>query len=117
MKPNCIKCKTYDQIFTCFECQELFCNEHITGHREELSDKMNNIDNTYQHFKQNLNEHDIIQPYLFRIDLWEHESIDKIRKTAELARKDLFQVFDHMKNQLEASCDRVTNAIQLSHKC
>ncbi|CAF1049651.1 unnamed protein product [Rotaria sordida] len=112
MKQNCIKCKNFDQIFICDGCQQSFCNEHINEHHEELSRQMNDINKDYHHFKEDLNNQEIIQSYLSRIDLWERESIKKIQETTEKARNDLLKIFDRMKNQLNSTCDKINYDIQ-----
>ena len=112
MKQKCIKCKKFAQISSCNGCQQSFCNEHIIEHRAELSDKMENIDRDYQHFEEDLNQNDIIQSSLSRIDQWEHESINKIHTTAEIARNDLLQNLDRMKNRLKTSLDKINHDIQ-----
>ncbi|CAF2915671.1 unnamed protein product [Rotaria sp. Silwood2] len=112
MKQKCIKCKKFGQIFTCYGCQQSFCDEHINEHREELSHKMNDINKDYYHFEESLNNNEIIQTYLSRIDLWERESIKKIQETSELARNDLLKVFDRMKNQLKSTCDKINYDIK-----
>ncbi|CAF1474702.1 unnamed protein product [Rotaria magnacalcarata] len=107
MKKKCIKCKKFGQIFTCNGCQESYCDQHIAEHREELSRKMNDIDKDYHHFQEDLNENEIIQTYLSRIDQWELDSMNKIRKTAEAARHDLSKMFDRMKNRLKTTCNEI----------
>jgi hypothetical protein len=116
MTQKCIKCKNFGHLSTCNGCQQSFCNEHLTEHREELSHKMASIDKEYRHFEENLNENDLIQSYLPRIDQWEHESINKIKKTAEIARNDLLKIFNRMKNQLKSTLDKTYSDIQTNRK-
>ncbi|CAF0848690.1 unnamed protein product [Rotaria sp. Silwood1] len=116
MKQKCSKCKNFDQIFTCDGCQQSFCNEHIHEHREELSHKMNDINKDYCQFEEGLNNNEIIQSYLSRIDLWERESLKKIQETAEIARNDLLKIFDRMKNQLKSKCNKIYYDIQTNQE-
>ncbi len=74
MTQKCIKCKDFSDLFLCNECQQSFSDEH----REELSHKMDNINKEYRYLDEDLNENNLIQSYLSRIDEWEYESINKI---------------------------------------
>ncbi|CAF3545927.1 unnamed protein product [Adineta steineri] len=112
MKQDCIKCQKCVKLSTCHGCQQTFCNEHIIEHREELAHKIDNIHKEYHQFDNKLNTNNVIQPYISRIDQWEHESIDKIKKTAETARNDLLKIHDRMKNQLKLSIDKINKDIQ-----
>jgi len=116
MTQKCIKCKDFDNLFTCNGCQQSFCDEHLIEHQEELSRKMDNINKEYRCFEEDLNENNLIQSYLSRIDQWEHESINKIQKTAEIARNDLLKIFDRMKNQLKSSVDKTYSDIQTNQE-
>jgi hypothetical protein len=109
MSQKCIKCKRTNHLLTCHGCQQIFCNEHIIGHREELSIKINNINKEYHHLEEDLNANDLMQTYLSRIDQWEHESINKIQKTAEIARNDLLKFFDRIKTQLKSSAEKINH--------
>jgi hypothetical protein len=77
---------------------------------------MDHIDKEYRHFQEDLNENDVIQSYLSRIDVWEHESINKIHKTAEIARNDLLEIVNRMKNQFKASFEKINHDIQLNRE-
>jgi hypothetical protein len=107
MPQKCIKCKRLDRLYTCHGCQQSFCDEHTTEHREELSHQMDNINKDYRVFEEDLNDNILIQPYLSHIDQWEHQSINKIQKTAEIARNDLLKILDRVKNQFKTSSDQI----------
>lgn len=107
MTQKCIKCKRLDHLFTCHGCQKSFCDEHITKHREELSHQMENINKDYRVFEEDLNDNILIQPYLSHIDQWERQSINKIQRTAEIARNDLLIILNRVKNQFKSSLDQI----------
>lgn len=112
MTIKCIKCKKLDPIFTCDGCQQTFCDQHVSKHREELNEQMNRIDRNYQQSEQELNGDLFLQTYLTRISQWEHESIRTIQKTAEIARNDLGKVVDRMKKQFRNSLEKIREDIE-----
>lgn len=112
MTQKCVKCKNLGPLFTCNGCQQTFCNEHISEHRDELSDKMTNINKEYRYFEEDLNKNNLIQSYLTHINQWEHESINKIQRTAEIARNDLLKISEQLKNRLKISLEKIHSDIQ-----
>ena len=107
MTRKCNKCKRLDHLSTCHGCQQSFCDEHVTQHREELSHQMENINQGYRVLGEDLDDSILIQPYLSRIDQWERQSINQIQRSAEVARNDLLKILDRVKNQFKSSLERI----------
>jgi hypothetical protein len=105
--PFCIICNETDSVIPCDGCQKYFCSSHISPHREELVEQMEEIKQDHDLLQQDMIEH----PLLSRINTWEQESIKKIQIAAEIARIDLQQIFDHYKNEMKL----LTNDFQLNN--
>jgi hypothetical protein len=88
LKVVCITCEKNAGIFKCEGCSQVFCTKHATEHRQTLNHQLDQVvlehDTLKQVFIEHKNQHD---PLLAQIDQWEKESIDKIRQTADDARK------------------------------
>lgn len=108
MTQKCIKCKKLGRLFTCHGCQQIFCDEHIDEHRQELAYKLREINQEYHNFEEN----HFIQPCLNEINQWEHKSIKLIQKTAEIARDDLLKLSKQIQNRLKISLEKIHSDIQ-----
>lgn len=64
---------------------------------------MEDIRRQYRAFEEDLNGNSRIQMYLDRVDQWERQSMNRIQKAAEIARNDLYKIFDRTKNQYQSS--------------
>jgi hypothetical protein len=93
-KVLCVVCNKAKGIYKCEGCSRSFCPKHSIDHRNELNKQLEEVTVTHDlvHQTLNLQEEDPQQhPLLKKINQWEKESIDKIRQTAEKARKELFK--------------------------
>jgi hypothetical protein len=91
----CKECNKAPSVFFCQGCQKDFCTDHAKEHRQELSKQLDTIIVEHDQLQQNLAEFmekSSCDPLMKQIDQWETESIDKIRKAAEDARKRLSNV-------------------------
>lgn len=88
----CSVCNKPTSIFLCRGCQKDFCTVHAKEHRQDLSKQLDGIVLEHDQLKQNLaqyREKSDQHPLMQKIDQWETESLEKIRKVAEDARKRL----------------------------
>jgi chromosome segregation ATPase len=116
---RCIICGKEKRTVTCDGCQQLFCFDHLTDHRHELSGQLDEIEMNRDIFRQTLNEqtnnpkrHALIK----QIDQWEEDSIKKIQRTARKCRELLIQhTTDHI-NQLEVNLAELTGQIRQIRK-
>lgn len=74
---------------------------------EKLTQQMEDIYQQYRVFEEDLNTNTRIETYLSRVDQWEHQSISKIQKSAEIARNDLLKILDRTKNQFQSTMETV----------
>jgi hypothetical protein len=88
----CKICNKQPSVFFCGGCQNGFCTDHAKEHRQELSRQLETIIIEHDQLKQNLAEcvaKPSHHPLMNEIDKWEKQSIDKIRRAADDARKQL----------------------------
>jgi len=113
-KNPCAKCKTARGIATCDGCERSFCTIHFVTHRQELSMEMDNIGQNYDLLRRDLSEETKGHPLLARINVWEQESVNKIKKTAETARADVQKLLDQTRIDLESLITKTTEEIKTS---
>jgi hypothetical protein len=77
---------------------------------------MDNLGQEHDILQRDMNREGDIRPLLSRIDAWEQESIDKIRKAAEQARIDLNELIDQKKQEHKTTMIRLTNELQSSRE-
>lgn len=99
----CGKCKTARGIAFCGGCHESFCNRHFQQHRQELSLQMDTLGQNYDLLQRDLSDKPQEHPFIERINTWEQQAIEKIRKAAATARDDLQKLLDQIKSDLQTS--------------
>jgi hypothetical protein len=89
-KSPCEKCSKPIGILRCEGCQKQFCRTDFNEHRNEISNRLEELTIEHNKFLESLNQttadprtHALIR----RIDAWEEESKQKIRQAAEEARR------------------------------
>jgi hypothetical protein len=112
----CAKCSTGRGIATCNGCQQMFCINHFTEHREELSNIMDNISLEHDLLCGDLCQENLEHPFLSRLDTWEQESILKIQTAAQTARTKLQQIFTQKRDEVKTSVEYLTNELQASRE-
>lgn len=110
----CAKCKTGGGIATCDGCQRSFCTIHFASHRQELSLELDNIGQNYDLLRRDLSEETREHPLLARVNAWEQDSLNQIKKTAEIARADLQKLLDQTRIDLEPLITKMTEEIKKS---
>jgi hypothetical protein len=96
-KTLCTTCGKAKTIFKCGGCQQDFCYNHSTDHRQELSQQLDSIEVSRDLFRQRLTEQTHKPQH---IDKWERDSIEKIRRVAEEARQELLKYNDQYRDKL-----------------
>jgi DNA repair exonuclease SbcCD ATPase subunit len=118
-KTRCVTCGKDKAIFKCGGCQQDFCYNHSTDHRQELGRQLDELEVTRDLFRETLTEKtDQTQnlPLMQQIDQWERDSINKIRQTAEEAREDLIKYTDKHIRQTETKLHRLTDQLRQSRE-
>ena len=67
----CAKCSIGKAVATCNGCQQTFCINHFSEHREELSNSMDIISIEHDSLRSDLFQENFEHPLLSRIDNWE----------------------------------------------
>ena len=114
-KKGCFKCEKGAGIFTCNGCQQSFCRKHSEEHRTELATQMDFIGQEYDLFRRDMDAANGEGTLLVQIDVWEQESIVRIKQAAESARRDLRSMASgRVKLELKSSMDQMSKEIQSS---
>jgi chromosome segregation ATPase len=118
-KARCVTCGKERAVMKCGGCSQDFCFNHMTDHRQELSKQLDEIEVTRDVFRQTLTEqtskpqkHALMQ----QIDQWERDSINKIRETAEEARKLLLKQTTGYFTEMEVKLNKLTNQLRESRQ-
>ncbi|CAF3642077.1 unnamed protein product [Rotaria sp. Silwood1] len=94
-KRPCSKCDKAAAIFTCRGCQKDFCYRHVAEHRQELNKQMDELTTNHDQLQQTIVEQEAqpnCHPLIQKINEWEQESINKIHRAADDARKQLLTI-------------------------
>lgn len=94
VKIPCVTCKRRNVTYQCEGCEQSFCPEHLAEHQKELGQRLDDVENERNLFKQTLTQHlhdGSKHPLFKQIDRWEQTSIRLIQQTAQEARDILHQ--------------------------
>jgi hypothetical protein len=100
--------------FTCRGCNKDFCANHVTEHRQILSNKLDEIVLEHDQLKESLTQdtgrsrHDLMK----EIDKWEEESHEIIGRIASRCRKQLSNVDDRFKNKINERLDSIAQELR-----
>jgi hypothetical protein len=114
-KVHCVKCGKQRSTSKCAGCSQDFCYNHLTDHRQELSEQLDEIEMNRDLFRQTLNEqtNNPEQHLLIKeIDHWEIHSIKIIKQTANECRDLLFEHTTKPINQIEINLAKLTNEMR-----
>lgn len=110
----CKACNEAPSVFFCQGCQQDFCTNHAREHRQELSKQLETIILEHDQLKQNLTEYtqkSNRHPLMKEIDQWETESIAKIRKAANEARKQLSNIAGNNTTEIANDLKQLTTEL------
>ncbi|CAF1087601.1 unnamed protein product [Adineta steineri] len=117
-KAICPDCDKQEGIVPCVGCKKIFCVKHFQVHRQNLSVELENVvtrRNTLQEYYYNTIA-PTIDPTKFdawtKIDEWEQELKEQLRKTADDARKQLDIYSKQSRTQIESQLNQITDNIQ-----
>ncbi|CAF4012497.1 unnamed protein product [Adineta steineri] len=124
-KPLCAICNIERGIFVCNGCSQSFCLQHTTNHYNDIADQFTVLEQTRDQVLQDLN-YEMVKPQgdiralhddlASKIDIWEQESISKIKKAAIQARTDLFKcTIGHLSSK-RLDLEQITNELQQARK-
>lgn len=116
-KARCITCGKENSTVRCDGCSHPFCYNHMESHRQELSKQLDNIEVTRDLLQQTLieqTEEPQTHALIKQIDEWERDSIDKIRRTADNARRILLRHTTKQLKTLDIKLDQISNQLRKS---
>jgi hypothetical protein len=113
VRKPCVKCSKGSGVAICDGCQQSFCIKHFGEHRQELSQLLENIAQEHDLLRRDLDQHSAEHCLLDRINMWEQETIARIRLSAEEARTDLRELLNRNKEELKKSVTKITDELQL----
>jgi len=115
----CDACGKAKGISKCEGCGKIFCYNHFGNHRQELNNQLDEIEVTRDLFRQILTEqttepqkHTLMQ----QINDWEHDSIKRIRQTANEAREMLLKHTTKHINEIEVKLNKLTDQLRQSRQ-
>lgn len=108
----CVVCNKGKGTFKCEGCLQIFCSIHSNDHRHELTEKLEEIERTYNLIYQKFIEQAEQHSLLTKINQWEQKSIEKIHRTAEEHRKKILEE----KIDLEKKLKNLTDQLQKAHE-
>ncbi|CAF1327613.1 unnamed protein product [Rotaria sordida] len=111
----CETCRKVKGVSKCEGCSKTFCYNHFVDHRQQLNKQLDEVEVTRDLFRQTLSEqtsesqnHILLQ----QINDWERNSIDKIRQTADEARKLLLKYTAKHITGIEIELNKLTDQLR-----
>jgi tRNA uridine 5-carbamoylmethylation protein Kti12 len=114
-RTRCVTCGKEKATLKCAGCSQDFCFDHVTDHRQELSKQLDEVEVNRDLFRQTLTEQTVKpeeHPLMKQINAWEHDSINKIRQTAEDTRQIIFTHITEYIKQLEVKLRILTDQLR-----
>lgn len=111
-KKTCAKCVKGSGIVTCDGCYQSFCNKHLADHRQEILGELNQINENVKRFEQQLVVENDPAPIYSAVDQWETDSIEKIRRQAQIYRDEIKQLTNKTINDFHKYTKRIQSTIQ-----
>jgi chromosome segregation ATPase len=114
-KSRCSICGKEKRAVRCEGCLQLFCYDHLTDHRQELTKQLDLIEVNRDLFRQALNEqrnHPQLHSSFKQIDQWEEDSIDIIQQTANDCRQILIQQTTKNIHQIEIHLSKLSDHLR-----
>ena len=115
VKNRCAICNKEKASLKCEGCSRTFCFNHLNDHRQELNKQFDEIEITRDLLRQAITEqsaqpqkHSLFQ----KIDKWEHDSINKIRQTADEARQLLLKQTTGRVTEIETKLAKLTDQLR-----
>jgi hypothetical protein len=103
-------------VAVCCGCQQSFCIKGFIQHRLGLSKQMDNLQEEYEIFEENLNGNKVEREILSHTYEWEERSIRTIREIATKTRHDLLSLIDKTKSEIKISINKITTEFQSTSK-
>lgn len=116
---QCFTCRKERTAYKCEGCSKFFCFNHLHEHRQQLSKELDeiviNCDLTRQTILEQKNEPQK-HPLIREINQWEENAIQKIRQTAEEARRSILKGATMYHKQIEEKLNRLTDELRINRQ-
>ena len=117
VKARCVTCGKEKATSKCAGCSQDFCYKHLGDHRQELGKQLDEVEVMRDLFQQTVNEQKLDpkkQSLIQEIDQWEHDSMKKIRQTAEEARQEVYSHITVHFTKIERKLNEFTDQLRRS---
>ena len=118
-KTNCIICNKCKITYICQGCSRDFCLDHLSEHRKNLGQQLEQIQTDHDQLRQNLNDYQIdpMKHLLIKtIDQWERDSINNIQQTAQRCRTEWIDYSNNFLLEMEKKLNQLAQQIQQIHQ-
>ncbi|CAF3321292.1 unnamed protein product [Rotaria socialis] len=124
-KPLCRICNKARGVFKCDGCSDYFCFQHTGNHRQHVIKQLDHVEEIHNLVQESLAQQSAeprqdvqaLQDELMKkIDMWEHDSIAKIKKVAEETRNKLIQHTTGYLAHKKLELDKLTNELCLARQ-
>ena len=118
-KEKCSICPREKDIYECKGCRNTYCFNHLSKHREDITEQFTNIEDYFNSFRQTLNDqkHNSNQhPFIEKIDLWEYNSIQKIKQTADQCKQKVIKYMNKYVIEIENKFNDLFEQLKQIHK-
>ena len=111
---SCVKCPERRSQAMCGGCEQWFCRQHFLEHHKDLSRQMDDLTVEHGQLQQNLiaDHDDRRHPLFTRIDRWESDVIQRIKRVANEVRDQLRDLLRRSKRRVEASLRSIKDELQ-----
>ena len=114
-KTKCVKCAKDKTTSKCSGCLQDFCFNHLVEHRQQLEKQFDDLENERNIFRQELTDQNTClenNTLIEKINRWEQESIEKIRKIAEKQRQKIIGYTKNCVVKIEKQLNELTQKLK-----
>lgn len=114
----CIVCEIKNEhvIYGCICCSQNYCIVHLDKHRKASKIQFDQFENETQILRKTFVDQIFQsknQQIIEQINLWERNSIEKVKQYAEQNRKNVFRYINQHFRKVDYGLNKITTAIQL----
>jgi len=118
---QCSKCKDAVGSFNCAGCEEIFCLKHSIEHRQELSNRFEQLmtehNITLQQMQDKEPQKELLKKNFYsQIDEWKNAMIERVCQRAEEVRQQLDVLMDIKNEMMIKDIRSLTNEIHQRHE-
>jgi hypothetical protein len=118
-RTQCVRCGKNRCTSKCIGCLKDLCHNHLNEHREQLGQQLDEIEANRTMFQESLAEQmkkPQDNPLIQQIDIWERDSIKKIKETADTAKQSLIQQISEHYKQIDMKLNTLATQLRESRE-